>query len=91
MQIIWTRHAEERQREWQIKVGITRQEVEEAVRNPAQVAPGDLTALVAQVRRANGLLRVPFVEVTEGRKILTVYWTSKIDKYWREEPDANSI
>jgi len=44
-----------------------------------------LTALVAQVRRANGLLRVPFVEVTEGRKILTVYWTSKVEKYWREE------
>jgi hypothetical protein len=41
LQIIWTRHAEERQREWQIKTGITRQEVEEAVRNPAQVVPGN--------------------------------------------------
>jgi len=26
--IIWTKHAEERQKEWEIKLGITRQDVE---------------------------------------------------------------
>ena len=91
MKIIWTRHAEERQEEWQKKLGITRQEVENLLRDPEQVVPGDLEALVAQARRGNGLLRVPFVEVEGGRKILTVYWTSKVEKYWREEQNANPI
>ncbi|MEA3340985.1 MAG: hypothetical protein U9R15_13555, partial [Chloroflexota bacterium] len=66
-------------------------EVEDLLRDPEQVAPGDLEAFVAQVRRGGGLLRVPFVKVTGGRKILTVYWTSKVSKYWQEEQDANSI
>ena len=91
MKIIWTRHAEERQEEWQKKLGITRQEVEDLLRDPEQVVPGDLEALVAQARRGNGLLRVPFVEAEGERKILTVYWTSKVEKYWREEQDANPI
>ena len=91
MKIIWTRHAEERQEEWRKKLGITRQEVEDLLRDPEQVVPGDLEALVAQARRGNGLLRVPFVEAEGRRKILTVYWTSKVEKYWREEQDANSL
>jgi hypothetical protein len=85
VKIIWTRHAAERQREWQIKLGITPEEVEDVLRNPAQVVPGDLGALVAQRKRGGGLLRVPFVQVEDGCKILTVYWTSKVSKYWREE------
>jgi hypothetical protein len=91
VKIVWTRHAEERQKEWQKKLGITRDEVERVVREPAQIVPGDLGALVAQAKRGNGLLRVPFVAIEEERRILTIYWTSKIDKYWREDPDANSI
>jgi len=91
VKIIWTRHAEERQEEWRKKLGITRQEVEDLLRDPEQVVPGDLEALVAQARRGNGLLRVPFVEAEGGRKILMVYWTSKVEKYWREEQDANPI
>jgi hypothetical protein len=91
VKIIWTRHAEERQEEWRKKLGITRQEVEDLLRDPEQVVPGDLEALVAQARRGNGLLRVPFVEAEGRRKILTVYWTSKVEKYWREEQDANSL
>ncbi len=79
MKIIWTRHAEERQEEWRKKLGITRQEVEDLLRDPEQVVPGDLEALVAQARRGNGLLRVPFVEAEGERKILTVYWTSKVE------------
>ncbi|MBC8262968.1 MAG: DUF4258 domain-containing protein [Anaerolineales bacterium] len=91
MKIIWTRHAEERQEDWRKKLDITRQEVEDLLRDPEQVVPGDLEALVAQARRGNGLLRVPFVEAEGERKILTVYWTSKVEKYWREEQDANPI
>lgn len=91
MKIIWTRHAEERQEEWQKKLGITRQEVEDLLKDPEKVVSGDLEALVAQARRGNGLLRVPFVETERGRKNLTVYWTSKAEKYWQEEQDANPI
>jgi hypothetical protein len=89
--IVWTRHAQERQEEWQKKLGITPQEVEEVLRNPEQVVPGDLEALVAQSRRGNGLLWVPFVEAEGRLRILTVYWTSKIGQYWREEQDANPV
>jgi hypothetical protein len=71
VKIIWTRHAQERQEEWRKKLGITRQEVEDLLRDPEQVAPGDLEALVAQARRGNGLLRAPFIKVEGGRKVLT--------------------
>jgi predicted HTH domain antitoxin len=84
MNIIWTKHAEERQQEWEKKLGITRGEVEQVLMEPEQIVPGDLQALVAQTRRGNGLLRVPFIETGEERRILTVYWTSKIERYWKE-------
>ena len=85
MRVIWTRHAEERQKEWQKKLEITQGEVEHSVSNPEQVVPGDMNVLVAQTRTRNGLLRVPFVEKNGDRKVLTVYWTSKIEKYWKGE------
>jgi hypothetical protein len=91
MKIIWTRHAEERQKEWEKKLGITRQEVENMLRKPEQTVPGDRDALVAQARRGNGLLRVPFVEVEGNRKVMTVYWTSKVEKYWKEEQNENTV
>jgi hypothetical protein len=84
MEYVWTGHAEERQREWQRKLGITRQEVEEILCNPEQIVPGDFGALIAQSRRGRGLLRVPFIEIGEQRKILTVYWTSRGERYWKE-------
>ena len=91
MKAIWTRHAEERQKEWERTLGVTRQEVEDVLMNPAQVVRGDSGAFVAQGRRGNGLLRVPFLDVEVGRKILTMYWTSKVEKYWKEEHDAHSV
>jgi len=85
MKVIWTKHSEDRQREWEKKLGITKQEVENLVNNPEQIVPGDMGASIAQARNRNGLLRVPFTEISEGRKILTVYWTSKVERYWKEE------
>jgi hypothetical protein len=73
MECLWTRHAEERQQEWQTKLGVTREEVEEVLRHPEQIVAGDQSALIAQSRRDDGLLRVPFLSVGEDRKILTVY------------------
>ena len=84
MKVVWTRHAEDRQCEWNKKLGIARQEVEDLLLHPEQVVPGDPGAFVAQCPRDNGLLRAPFVEVEEGRKTLTVYWTSRIDRYWKD-------
>lgn len=91
MRIIWTRHAEERQKEWERKLGITRQEVENLVGNPEQIVPGDMGVLVAQSRNRSGLLRVPFVKRGDDRKILTVYWTSKMERYLKEEKNEDKI
>lgn len=91
MKVIWTIHAKDRQKEWEKKLGVTRQEVEDLISNPEQVAPGDMDVLVAQAKTRNGLLRVPFTELGEDRKILTVYWTSKVDKYWKEEKYEDKI
>ncbi|MER3523846.1 MAG: hypothetical protein C4326_07195 [Ignavibacteria bacterium] len=91
MNIIRTKHAKERQREWEKRLGITRQDVEQTVNDPEQIVAGDMDALVAQRRRGGGLLRIPFVESSDGRKILTVYWTSRIEKYWKEDYDENRL
>lgn len=84
VRITWTRHAEERQREWERRLSITRQEVEALLLNPEQLVPGDRGTLIAQKRRGAGLIRAPFIEVEGRRKILTVYWTSRVERYWRE-------
>lgn len=47
MKVIWTKHAEERQKEWEKKLGITKQSVEDLVNSPEQIVPGDMEALVA--------------------------------------------
>ncbi len=91
MKITWTKHAEERQKEWEKKLGVTREEVEVLVYNPEQIVPGDMDVLVAHARTRNKPLRVPFVEAGENRKLLTVYWTSKVEKYWKEERNENKI
>ena len=85
MKIFWTRHAEERQKEWEKKRDITRQEVENLLINPGQVVKGDLDILVAQGKIRDGLLRVPFVKTESSLRIITVYWTSRVEKYWKEE------
>jgi hypothetical protein len=84
VRVVWTHHAEDRQRQWEVKKGITCEEVERVVSQPEQIVPGEHGVQVAQSRAHGGLLRVPFLEIPEGRKILTVYWTSKVDKYWRQ-------
>jgi len=91
VEIRWTKHAEGRQKEWARKQGVTRQEVETLLMNPEQIVPGDQEALVAQEKRNGGLLRVPFIETEGKRKVLTVYWTSRVKKYWKEEENADPI
>ncbi len=83
MKIAWTRHAEERQKAWEKVLGITREEVEDLLMDPQQVVPGDRDVFVAQGKRGRGLLRVPFIDAEGGRKIVTIYWSSKVEKYWK--------
>jgi hypothetical protein len=85
MKVIWTKHSETRQKEWERTLQISRLEIENLVSNPEQMVLGDMEVLVAQTKTRGGLLRVPFVESGGTRKILTVYWTSKVEKYWKEE------
>jgi hypothetical protein len=89
--IVWTRHAEERQRQWEVRLGITRHEVEALLEVPEQIVRGDEDAQVAQVRRGQGLLRAVFLEIGGGRKILTLCWTSRVNRYWQEGKDAGHV
>ena len=82
MKVIWTEHAEHRLLEWSNNRGITRKQVEAVVISPEQNVAGHAGLQVAQSRMDHGLLRVPFFEVEGGRKIVTVYWTSHISRYW---------
>ena len=91
MEIIWTKHAEDRQKQWERKLVITRQEVEDLIRNPEQIVSGDKDDLVAKRKTRDGLLRAPFIEIEGKRKILTLYWTSKVGKYWKEEKNENKL
>jgi len=93
MKIIWTKHAEERQKQWEQKLKITKKEIEELLNNPEQIVPGEMEVLIAQSRNRDGLLRVLFIQEGDARKIITVYWTSKVEKYWKEEgkDDKNKI
>jgi len=84
MQIVWTRHPEERQQQWHQRLEITSEEVEMVLMNPQQVMVED-DVLVAQSRRGEGLLRVIFVEIGNTKRILLFYWTNQVNRYWQEE------
>jgi hypothetical protein len=86
--VVWTKHAEYRLAEWQKEKGITREDVESVAGSPEQIVPGDMQAMVAQSKFGGGLIRVPFLEVDGNRKILTLYWTSKVERYWSQGLDS---
>jgi hypothetical protein len=88
--IVWTIHAEERQQQWQQRLGITREEVEAILTNPQQIIVEN-QVFVAQSKRGKGLLRVPFVIIGNTKRILTLYWTNQINRYWQEENHENQI
>lgn len=85
MKVRWTQHAEQRQKDWQTAIGISRSQVEDVARNPEQVVTGHGGLSVAQFRIQDGLLRVVFFDIEDNRIIVTVYWTSQTRKYWEAE------
>jgi hypothetical protein len=88
MEIVWRKHAENPQQQWQERLGISREEIEAVAENPQQIiVENDI--LVAQSQRGNGLLRVPFVEIGRTRRILTLYCTNQVKRYWQEENDES--
>ena len=62
-----------------IERAITQEMVEDALNNPDEVAIGKGNRLIYQKIVKGKLLRV----VTENNRLITVYLTSKIDKYIR--------
>ena len=83
MRIIWTKHAEERQQKWQQKLDITREEIEAILTSTQQIITED-NALIAQSIQGNGLLRIVFANLGDTKKIITLYWTNTISRYWQE-------
>lgn len=85
MNIIWTKHAEERQQQWQQKrPEINREAIETVLRYPEQVV-SENDSLIAQSKFGTGLLRVVFIELGNSKRILTFYWTNQVNRYWQEE------
>jgi len=52
MKIILMRNARKRQKEWEKRLGITKEQVEEMLRNPEQIVTGYRGSFVAQSRWA---------------------------------------
>lgn len=89
-QIIWTRHAEERLRQWQMRFDLSRSEIEACVLAPEQVIQEEAVQ-VAQSRYAGGLLRVVYAEVAATRRIITLYWTNQVSRYWVEAENESQV
>ncbi|MCK4356127.1 DUF4258 domain-containing protein [Candidatus Bipolaricaulota bacterium] len=82
MKVQYSKHAEGTLEEREI----ARETVEELIRKPQQVIKGKGNKQIVQgiMNRANQefLLRVVYIEEEGMTKVITAYWTSKIDKYW---------
>ncbi|MCL0078506.1 DUF4258 domain-containing protein [Dehalococcoidia bacterium] len=66
---------------------INDEDVLDTLKSPGQILLGKKERKIAQKKLdrggQKGLLRVIFEEKAEVKVIITVYWTSKIEKYWR--------
>ena len=79
----FTGYAKLQMREREIK----REDILDALKLPGQVLSGKKGRKIAQKKidrgEERGLLRVIFEEKDDAKVVVTVYWTSKIEKYWR--------
>ena len=70
-----------------IKRNIDRSDVDDVLASPGQKAPeqDEIICYQSKIRKADKvyLLRVMINETKDPSLIVTVYKTSKIDKYWR--------
>jgi hypothetical protein len=67
--------------------GIRHEDILNTLNSPGQVLSGKKGRKIAQkkVNRGGekGLLRIIFEKKVNAKVVITVYWTSKIEKYWR--------
>ncbi|MDD5355442.1 MAG: DUF4258 domain-containing protein [Candidatus Omnitrophica bacterium] len=82
--IIFTEYAESQI----IERKIAREDVINVLQSPEQITVGRKGRKIAQSKLKkggqDGLLRIIFEEENKINKIvITVYWTSKVQKYWR--------
>jgi hypothetical protein len=82
--IVWTRHAEERLAQWSSRFSINKEDVKNLISKPSQLIFED-DVIVTQSKLGNGLLRIVFVEIGSTYRILTLYWTNQVKRYWRED------
>ena len=84
MNIEYTKHAEENLIDRKIPKNL----VEETLKHPQQIVRNHGNRKIAQsiYRRDNKdfLLRVVYEQGSEGWVVITIYWTTKIKKYWEE-------
>jgi hypothetical protein len=52
--------------------------------DPQQIV-AENQVFVAQSKRGNGLLRIVFVNIGKTKRILTLYWTNQVNRYWQED------
>jgi hypothetical protein len=85
MEFLISRHAHEEME----RRGIDIASVESTLDSPEQIVAGHSGLTVYQQRILVGqrtyLLRVIVDECVEPRKVITVYQTSRVSKYWRAE------
>ena len=66
---------------------IKREDILDTLKLPGQILSGRKGRKIAQKKidrgGKKGLLRVIFGEKDDTKIVVTVYWTSKIKKYWR--------
>jgi len=59
----------------------------DTLKSPGQILSAKKGRKIAQKKLnrggEEGLLRVIFEEKVDAKVVVTVYWTSKIEKYWR--------
>ncbi|QTA38474.1 DUF4258 domain-containing protein [Thermosipho ferrireducens] len=71
----WTEHALENLK----SRGISKKLVEEILKNPDEIVTGKYGRTIYHKLIGNKLMRV----ITENNLIITVYYTSRVTKYWK--------
>jgi len=81
--VVFTKYAELQVQER----GMSHKDILDTLNSPGQLLSGKKGRKIAQKKLnrggEEGLLRVIFEEKVDAKVVITVYWTSKIEKYWR--------
>lgn len=75
-------------RDQMIERGVSASELDAVVQSPEQIVPGKRGKNIYQSRIRGGylLLRLVMSDNSDPGVIITIYLTSQVSRYWREEP-----